>query len=113
LTALVAFLLEPLSQRAQVTMLSGLRMQIEPQLFRIVDFALYLGARPEGRYATTPAHVAIEIVSTDDRFTRLVQKLEDYRRWGVTHIWLVDSELKRLYEYTEAGLLHYVSPALA
>jgi len=33
--------------------------------------------------------------------------LEDYRRWGVRHIWLVDPQLKRLYEYSQAGLLQY------
>jgi Uma2 family endonuclease len=53
-----------------------------------------------------PPIVAIEIVSPDDRTDRL----EDYRRWGVPHVWLVDPQLKRLYEYTEAGLLQY--PAL-
>jgi Uma2 family endonuclease len=71
-------------------MMSGLRMQLEPRLFRVVDFAIYLGARPEGRYATTPAFVAVEIVSLDDRYTELTQRLEDYRRWGVPHVWLVD-----------------------
>ena len=45
-----------------------------------------------------------------DRYGRLSHRLEDYRRWGVPHVWLVDPQLKRLYEYTDAGLLQY--PAL-
>jgi len=49
-------------------------------------------------------------VSPDDRYNNLTQRLEDYRRWGVPHVWLVDPWLKRLYEYTEAGLLQ--QPAL-
>jgi Uma2 family endonuclease len=68
-----------------------------------------LDARPEGRYGTNPAYVAIEIVSPDDRYARLTQRLEDYRRWGVRHVWLVDPQLKRLYEYSEAGLLQHAS----
>ncbi len=62
---------------------------------------------------TAPAFVAIEIVSPDDRRGRLTERLEDYRRWGVPHIWLVDPQRKRLYEYTEAGLLQFPGSAIA
>jgi Uma2 family endonuclease len=106
---LLALFFEPLSKRVRLTMMLGLRLQIEPRLFRIVDFAIYLGARPAGRYATTPAFVTLEIVSEDDCFVDVTERLEDYRRWGVPHVWLVDPQLKRLYEYTEAGLLQYPS----
>jgi Uma2 family endonuclease len=53
--------------------------------------------------------VAIEIVSPDDRYSELTHRLEDYRRWGVPHVWLVDPELRRLYEYSEAGLLQHAA----
>lgn len=90
-------------------MMSELRVRIEPQLFRVIDFAVYRDSIPEGRYGTSPAYMAIEIVSPDDRYNDLTQRLEEYRRWGVPHVWLVDPQLKRLYEYTEAGLLQYAS----
>jgi Uma2 family endonuclease len=76
----------------------------------VVDLAVFRGAKPEGRYATNPALVVIEILSPDDRHSRLTDRLEDYRRWGVPHVWVVDPQVKRLYEYSEAGLLQY--PAL-
>ena len=90
-----------------------LRVRVEPRRFRVVDLAVYRDSQPEGRYATTPPFVAIEIVSPDDRYGRLTHRLEDYRRWGVPHVWLVDPELKRLYEYSEAGLLQHASLRLA
>jgi Uma2 family endonuclease len=93
--------------------MSELRVQIEQDLFRVIDFAVYRDARPEGRYATSPAFVAIEIVSPDDNYNNLTQRLEDYRRWGVPHVWLVDPWLKRLYEYTEKGLLQHPALRLA
>jgi len=107
---LLGVLLAPLSKRARLVMMSELRVRIEPQLFRVVDVAVYRDARPEGRYGTSPAFLAIEIVSPDDRHSELTERLEDYRRWGVPHVWLVDPQLKRVYEYTEAGLLQF--PAL-
>ena len=107
---LLGVLMTPLARRARLVMMSELRVRIEPQLFRVIDVAVYQDSRPEGRFAINPAFVAIEIVSPDDRHSELTERLEDYRRWGVPHIWLVDPQLKRLYEYTEAGLLQF--PAL-
>jgi Uma2 family endonuclease len=96
-----------LLQKVHLTIFTEPRLQIEPDLFRVADFAVCQGPRPEERYPTTPVFVAIEIVSPDDRYSELTQRLEDYRRWGVPHIWLVDPQLKRLYEYSQAGLLQY------
>ena len=107
--ALLAVFFAALSKRVRLVMMSELRVRIEPRLFRVVDFTVYLDSRPEGRYGTSPAYVAIEIVSPDDRHSKLTERLEDYRRWGVPHIWLVDPQLKRLYEYSEAGLLQHAS----
>jgi Uma2 family endonuclease len=106
---LLGILFAPLSKRVRLAMMSELRVQIEPRLFRVVDVAIYLDARPEGRYGINPAYVAIEIVSPDDRYNDLTERLEDYRRWGVKHVWLVDPQRKRLHEYTETGLLQHPS----
>jgi Uma2 family endonuclease len=105
--ALLILLLAPLLERTRLFLLPELRVQIEPCVFRVADLAVYRERLPQGRYATTPAFVAVEIVSPDDRYTELTQRLEDYRRWGVPHVWLVDPQLKRLYKYTEAGLLQH------
>jgi|SRR5579872_6134590 len=109
---LLGILFAPLQQRARLVLMSELRVRIEQDLFRVIDFAVYRGGRPEGRYATAPAFIAIEIASPDDNYYNLTQRLEDYRRWGVPHVWLVDPWLKRLYEYTEAGLLQRASLAV-
>ena len=92
------------------TLMTGLRVQIAARLFRIVDFAVYVGGKLEGRYADRAALAIAEIVAPEDSFMAVMTRVEDYRRWGVPHVWLVDPELKRLYEYSEAGLLQF--PAL-
>jgi Uma2 family endonuclease len=107
--ALLVLLFGGLLPRIHLTLLTEPRMQIEPDLFRVPDFAVYQGARPEGRYGTRPPFVAVEIVSPDDRYSDLTERLEDYRRWGVKHVWLVDPQRKRFHEYTEAGLLQHAS----
>jgi Uma2 family endonuclease len=42
-------------------------------------------------------------LSPDDRLSAVRDKLEEYRRWGVAHVWLVDSQSKRMYT-CDAGL---------
>src|ERR1700693_5533717 len=58
---LLILLFAPLITRFRLLLLPELRVRIEPRRFRVVDLAVYRDARPEGRYATTPAFVAIEI----------------------------------------------------
>jgi len=87
--ALLVLLFGRLLSKVDLTLLTEPRMQIEPDLFRVPDFAVYQGPRPEGRYGTRPPYVAVEIVSPDDRYNDLTERLEDYRRWGVKHVWLV------------------------
>jgi Uma2 family endonuclease len=111
--AFLVLLFGRLLPSVHLTLFTEPKLQIEPDLFRIPDFVVYQGPRPEGRYGTVPPFVAVEIVSPDDRYSELTQRLEDYRRWGVQHVWVVDPQLKRLYEYSEAGLLQHASLRLS
>ena len=77
-----------LKGRIPLVLMSEVRAQLGPKHFRIIDFAVYLEMPPGDRYVTSPAYVAIEIVSPDDRYSRITRKLEEYRRWGVQHVWL-------------------------
>lgn len=109
---LLGILFSRLHSPAPLVLMSELRVRIDKDLFRVIDFAVYRGRRPEGRFASEPAFVAVEIVSPDDNYQKLTRRLEDYRRWGVPHVWLIDPGLQRLYEYTEAGLLQRANLAL-
>jgi len=87
-----------------------LRVRVSPKRCRVIDVAVFLEP-PSARYPSTPPWVAIEIVSEDDRMSHIIEKFEDYRRWGVAHIWLIDPRLRRLYLYDSSGLREV--PALA
>jgi Uma2 family endonuclease len=90
-----------------------LRLRLEPRVFRIPDISVYSGQRPPENVPSTPPLLAIEILSKDDRHHNLMQKLEEYRVWGVQNIWLVDPLAKRFAIYTELGLQYVSSLALA
>jgi Uma2 family endonuclease len=85
-----------------------LRMRLEAGVFRIPDVSLFEGQAPLEDVPSKPPLLVIEILSKDDRHHDLMEKLEEYRVWGVPNIWVVDPHSRRLALYVEAGL-RYVS----
>ena len=80
-----------------------LRHRITASRYRILDVAVFEG-EPAGEVPSTPPLVAIEILSPDDRVGYVIPKLEEYRQWGVRHIWLADPDNRKLFTYGDAGL---------
>jgi Uma2 family endonuclease len=80
-----------------------LRMKVAPNVYRIADIAVFAGTAPQ-RVPESPPLLVVEIVSQDDRYFDLMQKLEEYRQWGVAHIWVVDPMTKKLSVYYALGL---------
>jgi Uma2 family endonuclease len=83
---------------------SEVRHRLAPDVFRLPDLAVFLDARPKAEVPDTPPFIAIEILSPDDRMTVLLEKLREYRDWGVAHVWVVDPEGRRMYEFNSDGL---------
>jgi Uma2 family endonuclease len=73
----------------------------------IPDVAVFYPHEP-ARVPDTPALVVVEVLSLDDRLTAVREKLEEYKAWGVPHVWLVDPHTKRLY-MRDQGLVEVTS----
>jgi Uma2 family endonuclease len=85
----------------------AVRMRLAADVIRIPDVALFTGSLPSEQVPTQPPLVVIEIASPDDRHIEVLRKLEEYRVWGVKHIWTIQPELKRFHAY-ESGSLREV-----
>jgi Uma2 family endonuclease len=72
------------------------RMRLRAGLYLIPDVAVFHPDEP-GEVPDFPPLIAIEILSPDDRLAAVRDKLEEYRAWGVAHVWLVDPYSKRMY----------------
>lgn len=81
-----------------------LRLQLAEDVFRVPDVTVFSGAPPSQLVPDRPPLCVVEIVSRDDRYTELLQKLDEYHRWGVQHIWVVDPWLERLSVYDGSDL---------
>ena len=90
---------------------SETRMRLASDLYRIPDIAVFVESKPHEPVPSRPPLVAIEIISPDDRYSEMLEKLEEYQQWGVANIWVIDPHRRTLAAY-EDGVLRTV-PRLA
>lgn len=79
-----------------------LRSRLEPDLYRIPDVAIYSPA-PMDETPEHPPLAVLEIVSPDDRYSALMVKCEEYRKWGVQNVWIADPQTKKFSVYDDSG----------
>jgi Uma2 family endonuclease len=100
----LVFVFRTLQQRLPLFPRPELRVPVAPGKYRIVDLAVYAHQEPLERLPKELPLVVTEIVSPDDRHEELMERLEEFRAWGVPHVWLVDPGLRRMYVYRDGGL---------
>jgi Uma2 family endonuclease len=82
------------------------RLRMRPGRYVIPDVVVFWPELPTARVPETLPLIVIEILSPDDRLSKVRDKLQEYADWGVAHIWLVDSDRRVLYLFRDG--LHEV-----
>ena len=67
-----------------------IRIQISPTRDRVADIAVWRSGHIGDRIPTVPPFLAIEILSPEDRITRMQPKIVEYLAIGFEWIWLID-----------------------
>ena len=81
------------------------RIQVGPTRFRVPDVTVVLG-EPSEQVFTKPPFLCIEILSPDDRLSRVEQRIDDFLKMGVAYVWLLDPETRRVYVATKEQGFH-------
>jgi Uma2 family endonuclease len=103
------------SRRRQwnITVLTEMRVQVKATRFRIPDVCVTLSDVKE-RILTQPPFLCIEILSPEDRMSRVEERIADYFAMGVPNVWVLDPETKQAYSATpDEGLREIKSGVLA
>lgn len=82
---------------------AGLRVQVSPTRFRVLDVCLVHRTKPSEPILRTPPLAVIEIVSKDDRMTAMQEKIDDYLAFGVRYVWFIDPRTRRAFIYASDG----------
>jgi Uma2 family endonuclease len=83
-----------------------LRSQTKSTRYRLPDVCVLL-APPKTKFLLDAAFLTIEILSEDDKMTKVIEKLDEYEGKGVPNIWLIDPRLRKMSIYS-SGDLHEV-----
>ncbi|MDP9038017.1 MAG: Uma2 family endonuclease [Acidobacteriota bacterium] len=66
------------------------RVQVAAQRFRVPDITVLRRSDPSQDIVSTPPLICIEVLSPEDRISRMQERINDYQRMGVEHVWLID-----------------------
>jgi len=84
--------------------LPELRIRIGESRFRIPDLSFYADEPPKlGN--TKPPLAVVEVVSPDDRYPVLLDRLADLSAFGIGHLWLISPEQRILQRYEHGSLV--------
>lgn len=66
------------------------RTRLGAENVRVPDVSVWARSVPVEPVFTRPQLIVVEVLSPEDRHSKVQQKIEDYRRFNVPHIWLID-----------------------
>lgn len=79
-----------------ITVLTEMRVQVKPNRFRIPDICIVLGDTQE-HILSKPPFLCIEILSPEDRWSRVEARINDFLAMGVPFVWVLDPETKQAF----------------
>jgi len=83
--------------------LTELRVQVSATHYRIPDVLVLRRTDPVDAIVRTPPLVCIEVLSPRDTMSAMQERVDDYTRMGVEHIWLIDPISRHAYVATTEG----------
>ena len=74
----------------QIEALPDVRVQVNPQNYRVPDICLRRLASSDVRFVTSIPAAVIEVLSPEDSVSDYRDRIADYRQKGIHGIWVVD-----------------------
>jgi Uma2 family endonuclease len=81
------------------------RIRISHRRYRVPDICVYPMPVPDDQVFSQPPYICVEVLSPDDSFRTLRDRLDDYLGMGIPNIWLIDPASRRGYSITRQGYL--------
>jgi Uma2 family endonuclease len=79
------------------------RLQVAPTRFRI-HVCVILGQEEQEPILRKPPFICIEVMSSEDRMSRVQERVNDYFAFGAPHVWIVDPRTRKGYNCTPEGM---------
>ncbi len=86
-----------------------LRVQTSHRRYRVPDVTVMRRSDPADNIVQTAPLICIEILSPEDRISRMQERFTDYFRMGVEHVWMIDPIARNAWVATPDGSHQHVS----
>jgi len=104
------------SEEWNLRVLTELRVQVSESNYRVPDVTVMSRNNPKEQIVTLPPIAVFEVLSPEDRISRMMQKLADYGAMGIPQVWVVDPATGVFQRYTDGSLTvstHYQGAGIA
>ena len=96
----LASLLRRFRSRLGIRVNTEIRIRTGKQRYRIPDICAFRNDDIGTRIPTIAPFLAIEILSPEDRMTRMLPKVQEYLASGIEHVWVIDPQEKSALSFT-------------
>jgi Uma2 family endonuclease len=103
LQALLAAYFVNREKQWRVRAITEQRVQVKETRFRVPDLCIILEPGPFEQIVRNPPFLCIEILSRDDTFDSMQERIDDYLTFGVSYVWVISPRSRRAYVYTAEG----------
>jgi Uma2 family endonuclease len=81
------------------------RVQVAATRFRVPDICVVLGQEEQEPILRKPPFICIEILSSEDRISRMQERVDDYFAFGGPYVWMVDPRNRKGFRCTPQGMI--------
>jgi Uma2 family endonuclease len=80
------------------------RVQVKATRFRVPDVCVILAREPRAPIVTKPPFICVEILSKEDTFDSVQDRIDDYLAMGVAYVWVINPRSRRVFVHTAEGI---------
>ena len=79
------------------------RVRVSPGRVRIPDVCLVPSSEPFVGVLRKPPVLCIEVLSPEDRWRRILERVQDYQQMGVSAVWIINPRSRDIWTVGQAG----------
>jgi Uma2 family endonuclease len=79
------------------------RLQVRPDRYRVPDVMVLRRSQKVKRIVREAPLICIEVLSPEDTWARIRERLDEYLAMGVEHVWCFEPESREARRYTASG----------
>ena len=79
------------------------RIRTSETRYHVADICVVPSSRPLVGIVGEPPVLCVEVLSPEDRFSRVVERVQEYTRMGVPHVWIIDPISREIWTVQGSG----------